>query len=208
MYIRTDRGTLFGSPMFVQLSRTVGFCRLCTSSNYPQSNGKVENFHHTLKAALMTSKSDWIAVLLVVLFWLTSKPDSNLISPQTATTCTGLEVLYPTTVAEKTAPITLAFIKRLQDNLEQLDFTKDIRQHSGQKTFITNALDNCMFVCLRVNRVKQSLEAPYTGPHELIEINKDSSTATIKKNHDYIIVRIQRLKPRTTSFDRGKNKYH
>ena len=54
----------------------------------------------------MSAKTDWIAVLPVVLFGLRSKPDINLISPLAATT--GLDVLYPTTVAEKTAPITLA----------------------------------------------------------------------------------------------------
>ena len=99
-----------------------------------------------------------------------------------------------------------AFIKNLQDNFEQLAFTKDIRQHSTRKTFIPDALDNCKFVCLRVDRVKQPLEAPYIGPHELIKINRDSSTATIKKNNDHIIVSIQRLKPCTLSFDREKKK--
>ena len=154
----------------------------------------------------MSSKTDWIAALPVVLSGLRSKPDSNFISPLAATT--GQDVLYPTTVAEKTAPITLAFIKNLQYNLEQLAFTKDIRQQSTRKTFIPGALDNCKFVWLRVDRVKQHLEAPYTGPHELIKFNRESSTATIKKNNDHIIVSIQRLKPCTITFDRQKNKHH
>ena len=179
MYITTDRGTQFESQLFAQLSQTLGFCRLRTTSYPPQSNGKLERFHRTLKAALMSSKTDWIAALPVVLFGLRSKPDSNFISPLAATT--GLDVLYPKTVAEKTAPITLAFIKNLQDNLEQLAFTKDIRQHPTRKTFIPGALDNCKFVWLRVDRVKQPLEAPYTGPHELIKINRESSTATVTK---------------------------
>ena len=206
LYITTDRGTQFESQLFAQLSQTLVFCRLRTTSYHPQSNGKVKRFHRTLKAALMSSKTDWIAALPVVLFGLTSKPDINLISPLAATT--GLDVLYPTTVAEKTAPITLAFIKNLQDNLEQLTFTKDIRQHSTRKTFIPDALDNCKFVWLRVDRVKQPLEAPYIGPHELIKINRDSFTATIKKNNDHIIVSIQRLKPCTLSFDREKKHHH
>ena len=183
LYITTDRGTQFESQLFAQLSQTLGFCRLRTISYHPQSNGKVEQFHRTLKTALMSSKTDWIAALPVVFFGLRSKPDSNFISPLAATT--GLDVLYPTTVAEKTAPVTLVFIKNLQDNLEQLAFTKDFRQHSTRKTFIPGALDNCKFVWLRVDRVKQPLEAPYTGPHELIKINRESSTATIKKNNDH-----------------------
>ena len=206
LYITTDRGTQFESQLFAQLSQTLGFCRFRTTSYHPQSNGKVERFHRTLEAALMSSKTDWTAALPVVLFGLRSKPDSIFISPLAATT--GLDVLYPTTVAEKTAPVSLVFIKNLQDNLEQLPSTKDIRQHSTRKTFIPDALDNCKFVWLRIDRVKQPLEAPYTGPHELIKINRDSSTATIKKNNDHIIVSIQRLKPCTLSFDREKKKHH
>ena len=100
----------------------------------------------------------------------------------------------------------LAFVKKLQHNPERLSFTKDIRQLSIQKTFIPDSLDNCKVVWLRVDRVKQPLEVPYTGPHELIKINKNSSTATIKKSNYHIIVSIQRLKPCTISFDREKNK--
>ena len=152
----------------------------------------------------MSSKTDGIAALPVVLFGLRSKLDSILISPLAATT--GLDVLNTTTVAEKTAFISLAFVKTLQDNLEQLlAFTKDIR-HSTQKTFIPRALGNCEFLQLRVDRGKQPLEAPYTGPHELIKINKISFTATINEKNDHIIVSIQRLQPCTIPFDREKKK--
>ena len=133
LYITTDRGTQFESHLFAQFSQTLGFCRLRTTSYHPQSNGKVERFHRTLKAALMSSKTDWRAALPVVVFGLRSKPNSNFISPLAATT--GLDVLYPTTVAKKTAPITLAFIKNLQDNLEQLASTKKY-----QTTFNTKDL--------------------------------------------------------------------
>ena len=61
LYITTARGTQFESQLFAQLSQTLGFCRLRTTSYHPQSNGNVERFHRTLKAALMSSKTDWIA---------------------------------------------------------------------------------------------------------------------------------------------------
>ena len=125
-----------------------------------------------------------------------SKPDSNLsaasILPLAATM--GLHVLYPTNIAEKTATIILTFIKAFQYKLEQLASTKGIRQHSTQKTFIPDALNNCTFACLRVDRVKQPLEAPYTGPHELNKINGKSSLTAITRNNDNIIFSLQRLK--------------
>ena len=87
-------------------------------------------------------------------------------------------------------------------------FDKRYQTTFNTKDLIPDALENCKFVWLRVDRVKQPLEAPYTGPHELIKINRDSSTATIQKNNDHIIVSIQRLKPCTLSFDREKKKHH
>ena len=78
----------------------------------------------------MSAKTDWIAALPVVLFGLKSKSDSDLISPLAATA--GLDVLNPTTVAEKTAPITLAFVEKLQDNVEQLASTTDITKNNIQ----------------------------------------------------------------------------
>ena len=47
LYITTDRGTHFESQLFAQLSQTLGFCRLRTTSYHPQSNEKVERFHRT-----------------------------------------------------------------------------------------------------------------------------------------------------------------
>ena len=149
LYITTDRGFQFESQILAQLFQTLVFCRFRTTSYYPENNGNVEHFHRTLEASLMSSKADWIAALSAVLFGLRSQPDSNLISPLAATT--GLDVLYPTIVSENNAPITLAFIKTLQDNLEQLIFLKDIRQQSTRKTLIPGALGNCKFIWLRVD---------------------------------------------------------
>ena len=72
LYITTDRGTQFESQLIAQLSQTPGFCRLRATSYHPQSNGKVERFHRTLKAALMSSKTDLIAALPVFPFGLSS----------------------------------------------------------------------------------------------------------------------------------------
>ena len=58
LYITTERGTQFENQRFAQLSQTLGFCRLRTTSYHPQSNEKVKRFHRTLKAALMSSKTD------------------------------------------------------------------------------------------------------------------------------------------------------
>ena len=58
LYITTDHGTQFECQIFGQLAETLRFCRLSTTSYHPKSNGKVERFHRTLKAAFITSKTD------------------------------------------------------------------------------------------------------------------------------------------------------
>ena len=68
MYITTDRGTQFECQLLAHFFRTLGFCRLRTNSFHPYRNGKVERFHRTLTAAVMSSKTDWIAALPVVFF--------------------------------------------------------------------------------------------------------------------------------------------
>ena len=86
------------------------------------------------------------------------------------------------------------FSQKISDNI----------QHKRSLSHVNSTTVNS-FGCVSK---KQPLEAPYTGPPELIKINKDSSKATVKKNNEHIIVSIQRLKPCTKSFDREKIKPH
>ena len=65
-YVTIDRGTQFGSHLFAQVSQTLEFCRLRSTSYRPQSNVKVDCVHRILRTALMSSKTDWIAALSVV----------------------------------------------------------------------------------------------------------------------------------------------
>ena len=52
-----------------------------------------------------------------------------------------------------------------------------------------------LYVWLRIDRVKQPLEAPYSGPREIVSFNHELNTAQIKVNGLIQTVSIQRLKP-------------
>ena len=53
----------------------------------------------------------------------------------------------------------------------------------------------CSHFWLRIDRVKQPLEAPFSGPLEVVCFNHELNTAQIKENGLIQTVSIQRLKP-------------
>lgn len=74
-------------------------------------------------------------------------------------------------------------------NLAIKDLVKEMRKfdmenhssghlHSSQKPYIPKDLNECKFVWLRTDRVRKSLEAPYTGSHKVISRNNKYFTIT------------------------------
>jgi cleavage and polyadenylation specificity factor subunit 1 len=53
LYLTTDRGSQFESELFHELSTSLGFTRLRTTAYHPQSNGKIERYHRTMKASII-----------------------------------------------------------------------------------------------------------------------------------------------------------
>ena len=69
--ITTDQGTQFESTLFTALAQLVGATRIRTTPYHPQSNGLVERWHRSLKAALMCSPgTPWTKLLPTVLLGL------------------------------------------------------------------------------------------------------------------------------------------
>ncbi len=78
--ILSDQGTNFMSKVLQSFYEKLAIQRISTSPYHPESNGKLERFHSTLKAVLRKSivqRIDWPNVLELALFFLRNLPHSR-----------------------------------------------------------------------------------------------------------------------------------
>ena len=195
LQVVTDRGGQFESEFFAELSKLIGFTHIRTTSYHPQSNGFIERFHRTLKAAIMARKTNWYASLPIVLLGLRMSPNSLNYSPFTAVT--GAYMLCPHPLIEKDKTITTTnetlqhFVAEMQ-SINFYDFaTGDC--HSTPSPYIPKDMYTVPKVWLRVDRVRRSLEAPYTGPYEVVR--RHPKYFILKLPQGETSVSIDRLKP-------------
>ena len=77
--------------------------------------------------------------------------------------------------------------------------------NSTPKAYVPKNLDKCSKVWLRVDRVRKSLEAPYSGPYEILE--RKAKYFVLKLPHGNKSVSIDRMKPAfvSTNAENGNN---
>ena len=86
LYVVTDRGPQFEAELFQTLAQSVGFHRLRTAAYHPQTNGKIERAHRTLKTILKSKGTSWLDNLPLALLAMHVAPDDSGISPFTRLT--------------------------------------------------------------------------------------------------------------------------
>lgn len=196
LYLTTDRGSQFESELFSELSKSLGFVRLRTTSYHPQANGKIERYHRILKSSLMAHELPWILALPIVIFAHRIIPDDEGISPFHL--ATGHDALLPSCVFSKkpNTKFTKEFVHKLSSCIQTLCFQKhNAPQKTSPKanTFISKDFDKATHVWLRIDRTRLPLEAPYTGPHKVVELH--AKTAKIETTQGAVVVSLDRLKP-------------
>ncbi len=80
LVILSDQGTNFLSKVLTHLYKKLGISRVRTSPYHPQSNGRLERFHSTLKTMLtklIDNKHDWPDFLDLVLLFIRNLPHSR-----------------------------------------------------------------------------------------------------------------------------------
>lgn len=173
--------------------KTRVFNHIKTSSYHPQANGLIENWHRTLKAAIMCHQSaNWTDKIPIILlgFRSTYKEDIK---------ATPAEMVYGTTLRLPGE----FFHESLETKIEP-DFVKDFRRamnglrptqtshHHTPKVFVQKELSECSHVFVRDDTVRPGLKQPYDGPFEVMKRYEKTFKLKIKDKKCH--VSIDRLK--------------
>lgn len=194
--ITTDQGSQFEADLYKALTRFIGAHKVRTTPYHPASNGMIERFHRTLKAALMCNTSiPWTQMLPSVLLGLRTSLKEDI-------GCCPAELLYGTTlqmpgeffVNSEISADEQEFVSKHRERMRILRPTLS-SHHIKPRPFRHKDMDTCTHVFIRSDHVKCPLEPPYKGPYKIVErisdivfkIQLDDST---RKN-----ISVERLKP-------------
>ncbi|XP_054278368.1 uncharacterized protein LOC128996871 [Macrosteles quadrilineatus] len=155
----------------------------------------IERLHRQLKAAIMAhSKSDWTEVLPFVLLGIRSAFKEDI-------TASSAELVYG-------EPLRLPgefFIVPSHESNEPQGLVSGLRKHMNRLrptptsrhikpgSFVFKNLSTCDFVFLRQDCLRESLQAPYSGPYKVI--CRDEKTITIIVRGQETKVSLDRVKP-------------
>lgn len=196
--ITTDQGAQFESDLFHRLMKTFATKRIRTTSYHPQANGMIERVHRQLKASLMCHDDTWLSALPLVLLGMRSSFKEDIQG-------TVAEMLYGETLR---LPGELLISTQTSNSyVDPADFVSRLRRlmanirpvpasrHCETSSFIFKELAEATHVFLREDCVRRALQAPYSGPYQVVERASDGKTFTILAKGRQVTVSIDRIKP-------------
>lgn len=168
--ITTDQGRQFESTLFNELAKLLGTKHLRTTPYHPASNGLIERWHRSFKAAIKCHNTQsWVDVLPAVLLGLRTSYKKDL-------DATVAEMVYGTSLRipgeflqfnySKTVINAGTYVQNLKSIMNYLQ-PKPTSNHNNQTPFVNKDLDICTHVFVRHDAVAPPLQAPYDGPYEV-----------------------------------------
>ena len=195
--LTSDRGSQFESSVWSKVMSLLGIRRFRTASYHPQANATVERFHRQLKASLMASgqpREHWSRNLGLVLLGIRASLKQDL-------QCSSAELVYGTTLTlpgellcsspNPDPPCIQDFATNLRSSMAALQPVQPRTQPS--KTFVSQDLEDCSHVFVRVDTVKRPLQQPYQGPFRVLR--RTRKNITIDRNGTTHVIAIDRAKP-------------
>ena len=191
--LSSDRGPQFRSKLFDEVCKLLGVDTVKTTSYNPKANGIVERVQKTLKNGLKCRNNSWMRDLPFVLLGLRTaiKEDTN-ISPAEMMYGRTLRVPGEFYAASNEINDEYTYVKELRDAMSKLK-SIPFKSKNNQSIFVHPDLMTAKKVFVRVDKVKQPLEAPYQGPYEVLKRNKKYFLLQLREGPDN--VSIDRLKP-------------
>lgn len=196
--ISTDQGRQFESSLFNALMKKFGINRIRTTAFHPQSNGQIERWHRTMKAALMArgAFTTWNEELPTVLLGLrTAIRDDNNLSPALMTYGTTLRIPSDFFVPSQPKIDDADFVRRLTEVMTSLTPTTRPQQTSRQP-FVYKDLSKCTHVFVRNDTVRSPLTPPYDGPYEVLQRHDKYFKVQLPTRTS--VISLDRLKPAYT----------
>ena len=190
--MRSDRGPQFTSALWNEVANKLGIQVHRTTAYHPQSNGLVERFHRTLKAALKARLQGprWTDELPWVLLGLRTVPKEDLDT-------SSAELVYgePLTVpGEFVNPNSRLHSSNNLFHLLAERFAPIPTSHHGLSTpSIPPSLKNARFVFVRRDCHRGPLQRPYDGPYRIITPGPKTFRVMIGRREE--VISIDCLKP-------------
>lgn len=198
-FLTSDQGRQFESNLFSELMKLLGIKKLRTTPYHPQSNGAVERWHRSLKAALTArlcnAPSSWVSELPTVLLGLrTAVRSDNGISAAELTYGTTLRLPadYYDTKSNLNIDSSNEYVWKLRDNIRKFR-SMAIRENKNGNIFIHPDLETCSHVFIRNDAVRRPLQPTYDGPFRVLDRNR--KVYYIQMSNRKVHISIDRLKP-------------
>jgi hypothetical protein len=192
--ITTDQGHQFEPQLFNSLARLCDIQLSRTTAHHPASNGLVERFHRTLKAAIMChADQSWTEALPLVLLGIRAAFKEDL-QASVAELVYGEPLRIPgellTPTAEPAEPAHL--ITELRRHMARLRPVPAAR-HAFPATFVHSDLGKCTHAFLRQDAPRRALEPPYSGPYRVL--SRKNKTLQLMVRGRPVTVSTDRVKP-------------